>query len=207
MRRRLKSQQFFLKVLDYILEDLVGSLEKAPISTIITIVANLGYFIANNDVAVVIQNLVAPVLAIVDALGGVISRAQLDLLIEGLVKVELPNGKKLNITNIINIAGDNGAILVDLINGLLPSIVMKDENGNEIGVTNALPDTFFLDLAKAAVRDANGEEFDAEIEKMAAMYQMEVAKLKELISDKEKESMMLDIAVQKAVDFIVAEAK
>jgi trigger factor len=36
---------------------------------------------------------------------------------------------------------------------------------------------------------------------------MEVDKLNELISDKEKESMKLDIAVQKAVDFIVEQAK
>ena len=139
------------ETLDYILVNLIDAIEKAPLTTIITVVANLGYFIANDDVAVAIQNLVAPVLAIVDALGGVISRSQIDTLIEGLAKIELPNGKMLNLTNIINIAGDNGAILVDLINGLLPSIKMTDSSGKEVGVAYALPETFFLDLAKAAV--------------------------------------------------------
>ena len=145
-------------VVDTLLVDLVGAVKAAPLTTILTAVANLAYFIANDDVAVVIQNLVAPVLGIVDALGGVISRAQLDALIGGLVNVTLPNGKKLNITNIINIAGDNGAILVDLINGLLPNIAIKDENGNVIQTVNALPDTFFLDLAKAAVKPVKDSE-------------------------------------------------
>lgn len=62
-------------------------------------------------------------------------------------------------------------------------------------------------IVKAENIQATDEEFDKELEKMASMYQMETDKLKELISDKEKESMKLDIAVQKAVDFIVAEAK
>ena len=62
-------------------------------------------------------------------------------------------------------------------------------------------------IVKAENIQATEEELNKELEKMASMYQMEVDKLKELISDKEKESMMLDIAVQKAVDFIVAEAK
>jgi trigger factor len=42
---------------------------------------------------------------------------------------------------------------------------------------------------------------------MASMYQMEADKLKELIGEKEKEQIKADIAVQKAVDLIVAEAK
>jgi trigger factor len=62
-------------------------------------------------------------------------------------------------------------------------------------------------IVKAENIQATDEEFDKELEKMASMYQMETDKLKELISDKEKESMKLDIAVQKAVDYIVAEAK
>lgn len=51
------------------------------------------------------------------------------------------------------------------------------------------------------------EEFDAEMKKMAEAYQMEEDKLKELMGDREKESITLDIAVQKAVEFIVNEAK
>ena len=62
-------------------------------------------------------------------------------------------------------------------------------------------------IVKAENIEASEDEFKAELEKMAAMYQMEVDKLSELVSDKEKESMKLDIAVQKAVDFIVEQAK
>ena len=62
-------------------------------------------------------------------------------------------------------------------------------------------------IVKAENIQATEEELDKELEKMASMYQMEADKLKELISDKEKDSMKLDIAVQKAVDFIVEQAK
>lgn len=51
------------------------------------------------------------------------------------------------------------------------------------------------------------EEFDAEMKKMAEAYQMEEDKLKELMGDREKDSITLDIAVQKAVELIVNEAK
>ncbi|MBQ1995715.1 MAG: hypothetical protein II237_05945 [Clostridia bacterium] len=172
------------KVLDFIIDEeigLVGHIVDAPLTTILTVVANLSFFIANDDVAVVIQNLAAPVLGIVDALSGVISRAQLDSLLGGLLNVKLPGGKPLNLTNIINIAGDNGAILVDLLNGVLGGINIyeKDTENKDktytkeqaeadknstyveveegvfkkvIQVVNALPDTFFLDLAKASVK-------------------------------------------------------
>lgn len=62
-------------------------------------------------------------------------------------------------------------------------------------------------IVKAENIQATEDELNTELEKMASMYQMEADKLKELISDKEKDSMKLDIAVQKAVDFIVEQAK
>lgn len=51
------------------------------------------------------------------------------------------------------------------------------------------------------------EQFDEEIKKMAETYQMEEDKLKELMGEREKESITLDIAVQKAVELVVDEAK
>jgi trigger factor len=42
---------------------------------------------------------------------------------------------------------------------------------------------------------------------MASMYKMELDKLKELLGDNEKEQIKTDIAIQKAVDFVVAESK
>ena len=58
-------------------------------------------------------------------------------------------------------------------------------------------------IAKAENIEVTDADVDAEIEKMAGMYQMEVDKLKELVSDKEKEAMKADIAVSKAAEFIV----
>ena len=59
-------------------------------------------------------------------------------------------------------------------------------------------------VAKAENFDITEEDINAEIDKMASMYQMEADKLKEMITDAEKDSMKQDIGVQKAVDFIVA---
>ncbi len=42
---------------------------------------------------------------------------------------------------------------------------------------------------------------------MATAYQMEADKLKELIGEKERDQIKADIAVQKAVDLVVAAAK
>ena len=42
---------------------------------------------------------------------------------------------------------------------------------------------------------------------MAAAYPMEADKLKGYMSDRDKDQMKEDIAVQEAVDFLVAEAK
>ncbi len=53
---------------------------------------------------------------------------------------------------------------------------------------------------------ASDEDVDKEIDNLASMYQMDAAKLKEYMGAAERENMKLDIAVQKAVDFVVAEA-
>ena len=42
---------------------------------------------------------------------------------------------------------------------------------------------------------------------MASMYQMEAEQLEKIIQGAQKDQMMDDIAVQKAVDFLVSEAK
>lgn len=50
------------------------------------------------------------------------------------------------------------------------------------------------------------EDVEKEFEKMASMYQMEVEKVKEFMGDKEIAEIKKDLAVQKAADFVVAEA-
>lgn len=54
--------------------------------------------------------------------------------------------------------------------------------------------------------EVSDEEYDKEIGKMAEAYNMEKDKLTELASDNEKEQIRMDIAVQKAVELVVASA-
>ena len=60
------------------------------------------------------------------------------------------------------------------------------------------------DAEKIEVTEA---EYDEEIGKMAEMYQMEADKVKELLGDKHSAEVKKDIAVRKAVEFVVANAK
>ena len=61
-------------------------------------------------------------------------------------------------------------------------------------------------VAKAENIEATEEEFKAEIDKMADMYKMEAEKILEYLGEGEKDQIKKDIAVQKAVDFIVENA-
>lgn len=63
------------------------------------------------------------------------------------------------------------------------------------------------EVVKAENLQVSDERLDEEIAKMAAAYQMEADKLKDYMSDRDKDQMKEDIAVQEAVDFLVAEAK
>lgn len=54
---------------------------------------------------------------------------------------------------------------------------------------------------------ATDEEVDEEIQNMAASYQMEPEKIKELMGDKEMESLKKDVASRKALDFLVENCK
>lgn len=51
---------------------------------------------------------------------------------------------------------------------------------------------------------ASEEDFVAEIDKMAEAYKMEADKIKEMMGEEEKNSIMKDLAVTKAAEFIVA---
>lgn len=61
-------------------------------------------------------------------------------------------------------------------------------------------------VAKAENIEVSDEEFEAELQKMADMYKMELDKIKELMGDSEAEQMKGDIAVQKAVELIASSA-
>ncbi len=62
-------------------------------------------------------------------------------------------------------------------------------------------------VVEAEAIQVTEERIDEEIQKMAEMYKMEAAKLREYMGDSEMERMRKDLAVQEAVDFLVAEAK
>lgn len=55
--------------------------------------------------------------------------------------------------------------------------------------------------------EVTDEEFDKELEKMASQYQMELDKIKTIIGEYEKKQIREDIAIQKAVEFVVSSAK
>lgn len=57
-------------------------------------------------------------------------------------------------------------------------------------------------VVKAENITATEEELGKEMENMAQMYQMELDKLKELVGEEEREMMLQDIAVQKAIDLV-----
>ena len=58
------------------------------------------------------------------------------------------------------------------------------------------------EVAKDACLEANDLRLEEEIEKIAERYQMEVAKLKESMSDFDRENLKKDISVQEAIDLI-----
>lgn len=62
-------------------------------------------------------------------------------------------------------------------------------------------------IAKEENLVGTDEDVDAEIEKMAGMYGMKAEDLKSYMGDSEKESMKRDIAVKKAVEFVMANVK
>ena len=55
--------------------------------------------------------------------------------------------------------------------------------------------------------EASDEEYNKELERMASVYQMEVDKVKEMMGEYEKKQIMLDLAIGKAVDFVMAQSK
>ena len=61
-----------------------------------------------------------------------------------------------------------------------------------------------VDAEKIEVTD---EEYDKEIEVMAEAYQMEADKVKEMLGEKEAKNVKKDLAIRKAVEFVVENAK
>ena len=54
---------------------------------------------------------------------------------------------------------------------------------------------------------ASEEDFEEEVKKMAEIYRMEVDKVRKMMSENDKDQIMKDLAVKKAIDFVVANAQ
>lgn len=62
-------------------------------------------------------------------------------------------------------------------------------------------------IVEAESIEATDEDLNKEFEKMAQMYQMEVEQIAGFMQDEQKENMKKDLAMQKAVSFLVEQAK
>ncbi|MDE7246587.1 MAG: trigger factor, partial [Lachnospiraceae bacterium] len=62
-------------------------------------------------------------------------------------------------------------------------------------------------IAKAENLEATEEDYEEELKTMADVYQMEVDKVKELMRERDKKSIMQDLAVRKAAEFVAENAK
>jgi trigger factor len=61
-------------------------------------------------------------------------------------------------------------------------------------------------IVKAEGIVATEEDFTAEVAKMAEQYKMEVTAIEEMIGEAGKKQIMNDLAIAKAVEFVVANA-
>lgn len=62
-------------------------------------------------------------------------------------------------------------------------------------------------IAEAEKIEVSDEEFEKEIETMAEVYQMDASKVKEMLGEKEIKNIRQDLAVKKAAEFVVENAK
>lgn len=62
-------------------------------------------------------------------------------------------------------------------------------------------------VAKAENIEVTQEDYEKELETMAEVYQMELAKVKDLMGEREKKNIMQDLSVRKAAEFIADHAK
>lgn len=62
-------------------------------------------------------------------------------------------------------------------------------------------------IANAEKIEATEEDYEKELETMAEVYQLELAKVKELMGEREKKNILLDLAVRKAAEFVAENAK
>lgn len=89
--------------------------------------------------------------------------------------------------------------------GMNPETLMEQTKPQ---ATKRIQSRLVLEAVAAAEKlDASDEELEKELEKMAESYKMELDKVKNLLGESEMKQIKEDIAVQKAVTFVVEAAK
>ena len=126
---------------------LIDKIETKPVTTILEILGNLSYLIANDGVATVIKNLISPITGLLTIFNSIITDEDIDALLKKYVVI---NGTGYGLTDIINIAGPKGEKLIALLNELLSGLTATSES-QEVIVTNYLDENFFVTLCKYAI--------------------------------------------------------
>ena len=115
---------------------LVEDIEKAPISTILEVLGSASYFIANNGIAIVIENLISPVTGLLSIFEKKTQNTDGTVTSEGITMADINAllKKLINISldEIINIAGANGSKLVELLNEVLSKAVLVGDKERTI---------------------------------------------------------------------------
>jgi len=78
-------------------------------------------------------------------------------------------------------------------------------HSDELEETISYADVY--EVVKAENIAVSEEAIDAEIAKMAEAYKIAPEKMKEYVSAEQREELAMDLKIQEAVDFLVAEAK
>ena len=78
----------------------------------------------------------------------------------------------------------------------------KDQAAEQVKMNLALEA-----IAKAENIEVSDDDFNAEMSKMAESYGMEVDKLMPLVGENEKENLIKDLKMRKAVEFVSSQAK
>ncbi len=98
-------------------------------------------------------------------------------------------------------------MLLDQYLKMTQSTMAQLENEMEERAMESIKNRLVLEkIAEVENIEATQEDVDAEIERSAKMYRMEIDKVRDMLGDKEIEQMKQDLAVQKAFDLIAEEA-
>lgn len=148
-----------VELIEYVIGDLLTFIEvlcDAPVSTILTVVGNASFLIANDGLEVIVGNLIAPIEAILEAFSGAITAEQLDTILMSLTGISY--------SNLLALTEDSEAMILDYLNEMLGKIQITDSNGNVILEMDALASDFITSLAKASIEVASGTNVGDEVD-------------------------------------------